>query len=153
MGYYLKFLRDFSKRIRPITSLLGEAVKVEFTPAMEVIVRELLAELVAPPILVFPDWDALVDGYFPFHVYCDACIGDFGTALEQEQPDRSVWPVSYISRSILNSERLWTPLDLEARSIVWVIKRLRGYLWGTKFRIFSDHRALESIGKAGDYNA
>ena len=33
------------------------------------------------------------------------------------------------------------------------IKRLRGYLWGTKFRIFSDHKALESIEKVGDHNA
>ena len=33
------------------------------------------------------------------------------------------------------------------------MKRLRGYLWGTKFRIFSDHKALESIGKVGGHNA
>ena len=33
------------------------------------------------------------------------------------------------------------------------MKRLRGYLWGTKFRIFSDHKALEGIGKVGDHNA
>ena len=37
--YYSKFLRDLSKRIRPITSLLRKGVKFEFTPAMEVIVR------------------------------------------------------------------------------------------------------------------
>ena len=42
---------------------------------------------------------------------------------------------------------------LEAGSIVRMIKRLRGYLSGTKFRIFSDHKALENIGKVGDYNA
>ena len=38
-GYYRKSLRDLSKRIRPITSLLRKGVKFEFTPAMEVIVR------------------------------------------------------------------------------------------------------------------
>ena len=38
VGYYRKFLRDLSKRIRPITSLLRKGVKFEFTPAMEVIV-------------------------------------------------------------------------------------------------------------------
>ena len=62
-------------------------------------------------------------------------------------------PIAYISRATLDSERRWTPLDLEAGRIVWSIKRLRGYLWGTKFRIFSDHKALESIGKVGDHNA
>ena len=42
---------------------------------------------------------------------------------------------------------------MEAGSIVWALKRLRGYLWGTKFRIFSDHKALESAGKVGNHNA
>ena len=55
VGYYRKFLRDLSKWTRPITSLLRKGVKFEFTPAIEVIVREILAELAAPPIFVFRD--------------------------------------------------------------------------------------------------
>ena len=81
VGYYRKFLRDLSKLIRLITSLLRKGVKFEFTPAIEVIVREINAELAAPPVLVFPDWDAAADGSRPFHVYYDACIDDFGAAL------------------------------------------------------------------------
>ena len=41
-------------------------------------------------------------------------------------------PIAYISHAARDSERHWTPLDLEAGSIVWAIKRLRGYLWGKK---------------------
>ena len=152
VGYYRNFLPDLSKRTRPLTALLRKGVKYNFTPAMEVIVRQILAELAAPPILVFLDWDAVADGSRPFHVYCEACIDDFGAALEQGQPDGSVRPIAYTSRATLDFERHWTPLGLEARSIVWTIKRLRGYLWGTKFRVFSDHEAIESIGKVGDHN-
>ena len=61
--------------------------------------------------------------------------------------------VVYISRATLDSERHWSPLDLEAGSIVRAIKRLRTYLWGTKFCIFSDRKALDSVGKVGDHNA
>ena len=120
---------------------------------MEKLVREILTELATPPILVFPNWDAVADGSRPFHVYYDACIDGFGAALEQEQADGSIKPIAYVSRATLDSERHWTPLDLEAGSIVWALKRLRGYLWGTKFRIFSDHKALESRGKVGNHNA
>ena len=35
----------------------------------------------------------------------------------------------------------------------WALKRLRGYLWGNNFRIFSDYKALESIGKVGNHDA
>ena len=62
-------------------------------------------------------------------------------------------PIAYITRVTLDSERHWTPLDLEAGSIVWAIKRLRDYLWGRKLRIFSDQNTLESIGKVGDHIA
>ena len=124
VGHYRKFLRDLSNRIHPITSLLRKGVKFDFTPAMEVIVREYFAELAAPPIVVFPDWNAVADGSRSFHVYCDAYIDGFGAALEPEQPDDSVRPIAYISRATLEFERHWTPLDLKAGSIVWAIKRL-----------------------------
>ena len=62
VGYYRKFLPDLSKLIRPLVVFLRKEVKYDFTPAMEVIVRQILAELAAPPILVFRDWDAAADG-------------------------------------------------------------------------------------------
>ena len=123
-GYYRKFLPDLSKRIRPLAALLRKGVKYDFTPAMEVIVRQILAELAAPPILVFLDWDAVADGSRPFHVYCDTCIDGSVAALEQEQPDGSVRPIAHISRATLDSKTHWSPLDLEAGSIVWAVKRV-----------------------------
>ena len=85
-------------------------------------------------------------------MYGDACTDGFGAALEQQQSDGSMKPVTYINRATLDSERHWTPLDLEVGNIVWDPKRLRCYLWGTKSRILSDHKALESIGKVGNHN-
>ena len=82
INYYRNFLPDL---LRPINSLLRKGVKFAFTPVMEKLVRDTLAELATPPILVFPNWDAVADGSRPFHVYCDACIDGFGAALEQEQ--------------------------------------------------------------------
>lgn len=40
-------------------------------------------------------------------------------------------------------------LDLEAGGIAWGIKLLRGYLWSTKFVLWSAQEAVESIGKGG----
>ncbi|CAB1103815.1 unnamed protein product [Ectocarpus sp. CCAP 1310/34] len=153
LSYYRKFLPNMAKCLRPLTTLLKKQENLFFTPSMEQTVRVLLAELANPPVLVYPDWDAVSDGSRPFHLYCDASRDGFGGTLEQEQPDGSIRPIVFISRATLDSERHWTPLDLEASSIVWCIKRLRGYLWGTKFRILTDHKSLEHFAKVGENNA
>jgi len=152
LSYYRKFLCNMAKRVRPITSLLKQGVKFVFTPAMEAIARELLAELSTIPVLVYPNWDAVTDNSRPFLLYCDASVDGFGATLEQEQDDKTIRPIVFISRATIESERHWTPLDLEAGSIIWSIKRLRGYLWGTTFRIFSDHKALEHLDKIAEHN-
>ena len=133
-------------------SCLTQGAKFVFTPAMEAIVRTLLEELSAPPFLVYPDWDSVADNSRPFLLYCDATIDGFGATLEQEEKGGSIRPLVFISCATLESERHWTPLDLEAGGIVWSIKRLRGYFWGTTFRIISDHEALESFAKGAEHN-
>ena len=96
LSYYRKFLPNMAKRIRPITALLKKGANFDFTPPMEEIVRTLLAELATPPILVFPDWDAVVDKSRPFRIHCDASTDGLGATLEQEQPDGSIRPIAYI---------------------------------------------------------
>ena len=120
---------------------------------MEATIRAIIHELTEPPILVYTDWDAVADNSCPFRLYCDASLDGFGAIIEQEQFDGTVRPIIYISRATLNSERSWTPLDLEADSIVWATRRLRGHLWSTRFQIHLDHKALENIAKVGEHNA
>ena len=50
-------------------ALLKKGVAFDFTSTMEDTVRALLAELIAPPILVFPDWDAVIDTPRPFRLH------------------------------------------------------------------------------------
>ena len=92
INYYRHVLPALSKRLHPINALLRQGVKVAFTSGLEKLVREILAELTTPPVLVFPDWDAAVDGTRPFYVYCDACVDGFGAAFEQEQTDGFINP-------------------------------------------------------------
>lgn len=141
LGTIEKVLRNLFKRIRRIKRPSPGGVKFEFTPAMKVIVREILAKCTTPPILVFLDWDVVADDSRPFHVYCEACTDSYGAAHRLYQP------------RYLDSEGHWAPLDLEAGIIDWVIELFQGYLWNTKSHTLFDHKALESMGKVGDHNA
>ena len=150
LSYYRKFLPNMAHHIRPVTALLKKGAAFEFTSTMETTVRTLLAELAAPPILVFPDWDAVIDTSRPFRLHCDASTAGLGATLEQEQPDGSIRPIVYISRATLDNEQNWTPMELEAGCVVWSIRRLRRYLFGVYFLVFTDHQCLQQICKIGE---
>ena len=117
---------------------------------MEAAFRALLAELAAPPVLVFPDWDAVIDKARPFRPHCDAKTDCLGATLEQEQPGGSIRPIVYISRATLTAEWNWTPMELEAGCVVWSIRGLRRYLCSVFFLIFTYHECLQQISKIGE---
>ena len=137
---------------RPITALLKEGAAFDFTSTMEDTVRTLLAELATPPILVFPHWDAVIDTSRPFRLHGDASTAGLGATLEQEQPDGLIRPIVYITRATLDNEQNWTPMELEAGCVVWGIRRLRRYLFGVYFLLFTDHQCLQQICKIGETN-
>ena len=139
-----------ARRIRPITALLKKGVAFDFTSTMKNTVRALLAELAAPPILVFPDWDAVIDTSRPFRLHCDASTAGLGATLEQEQPDGSIRPIVYISRATLDNEQNWTPMGLEVGCVVWSTEHLRRYLFGVYFMVFTDHQCFHQICKIGE---
>ena len=150
LTYYRKFLPNMARLIHPIAALLKKGAAFDFTSAMEDTIRSLLAELAAPPIFVFPDWDAVIDPSCPFRLHCDASTAGLGATLEQEQPDGSIRPTVSISRATLDNEQNWTPMELEAGCVVWSIRRLRRYLLGVYFLVFTDHQCLQQICKTGE---
>ena len=84
LRYYVKFLSNMAKRVRPTTTLLKKGATFGFTSPMEETVCALLAELAAPPVRVCPDWDAVIDKSRPSRLYCDASTDCLGATLEQE---------------------------------------------------------------------
>ena len=147
LSCYHMFLPNMARLIRPITALLKKGAAFDFTSAMEDTVRALLAELAAPLIFVVPDWDAVIDTSRPFRLHCNASTAGLGATLEQEQPDGSIRPIVYISRATLDNQQNWTPMELEAGCVVWSIRRLRRYLFGVYFLVFTDHECLQQICK------
>ena len=127
---YRNFLPNMARLIRPITALLKKGAAFDFTSAMENTVRALLVELAAPAILVYPDWDGVIDTTRPFRLHCDTSTAGLGATLEQEQPDGSIRPIVYISRASLDNEQNWTAMELKTGCVVWGIRRLRRYLFG-----------------------
>nr|GFC45627.1 putative reverse transcriptase domain-containing protein [Tanacetum cinerariifolium] len=83
---------------------------------------------------------ALPEGSKDFIVYCDASNKGLGAVLMQREK-----VISYASRQLKIHEKNYTTHDLELGAVVFALKILRHYLYGTKCTAFTDHKSLQHI--------
>ncbi|GKB99511.1 reverse transcriptase domain-containing protein [Tanacetum coccineum] len=65
-GFYRRFIKDFSKKIRPMTHLIEKNTPFIFSKECIQAFQTLKKKLTEAPILIAPDWDQ------PFELICDA---------------------------------------------------------------------------------
>nr|GFB58295.1 retrotransposon protein, putative, Ty3-gypsy subclass [Tanacetum cinerariifolium] len=75
-----------------------------------------------------------------FIVYCDALNKGLGAVLMQKEK-----VISYASRQLKIHEKNYMTHDLELGAVVFALKILRHYLYGTKCTVFTDHKSLQHI--------
>jgi hypothetical protein len=78
VGYYQRFLLNFSKILKPITELLKKDTKYVWSKDCDEAFHTLKKLLTTSPVLAQPDIAK------PFDVYCDASITGLGYVLMQE---------------------------------------------------------------------
>ena len=76
-GFYRRFIKNFSKIVRPLTSLLAKDVPFIFDDECLNAWKKLKIELISVPIVSAPDWCK------PFEIMCDASDSAIGAVLGQ----------------------------------------------------------------------
>ena len=89
-GFYRRFIHDFSKIARPLTSLLRKEVKFDFTPECVKSFEEIKKALITATIVQATDWN------LPFEIMCDASDFAVGAVLGQRK-DKKLHAVYYAS--------------------------------------------------------
>lgn len=134
-GYYRKFIKDFAKITKPLTSCLKKNSKIEHTPSFMQSFNHLKTLLINAPILKYPDFTK------PFVLTTDASNVALGAVLSQGTPPNDQ-PIAYASRTLNDTEQKYSTIEKELLAIVWSCKYFRPYLFGRKFKIYTDHRPL-----------
>ena len=62
--------------------------------------------------------------------------------MSQFDQNNFLRPISFYSKLLTNAERNYSTSEREALAIVVGIKKFRPYLFGKKFRVITDHKAL-----------
>jgi transposase InsO family protein len=131
-GYYRRFVQGFSVLAAPLTQLLQKGVKFEWTPERQSSFEKLKNLLVSAPILAMPRPD------MEYSVYTDASRLGYGCVLMQEGH-----VIAYASRQLRPHKSNYPTLELGA--VVFALKIWRHYLYGTKCKIFTDHKSLKYV--------
>lgn len=76
----------------------------------------------------------------PFRVYCDTSNMGFGGVLMQ---NRQV--VAYVSRELQVHGRNYPTYDLKLAAVVFMLKLLRHYFYGSLFEVFRNHKRLKYL--------
>ncbi|WVZ97358.1 hypothetical protein U9M48_042905 [Paspalum notatum var. saurae] len=126
-GYYCRFIKDFSKIAKSMTSLTKKNAKYVWSPNCEEAFQTLKKLLTSAPVLAQPDVTK------PFDVYCDASSNGLGCGD------------SYASRQLKKHEVNYPTHDLELAAIVHALKIWRHYLLGNTCHIYTDHKSLKYI--------
>ncbi|GJW70564.1 reverse transcriptase domain-containing protein [Tanacetum coccineum] len=141
VGYYRRFITNFSKIAKPLTSLTQKNQKYEWGEEQEAAFQTLKNNLCDAPVLSLPD------GVEDFVVYCDASNQGLGCVLMQRDK-----VIAYASRQLKIHEKNYTTHDLELGAVVFALKTWRHYLYGTKSVIYTDHKSLQHIFDQKDLN-
>lgn len=127
----------------PLNVLLAKGVTFSFTPEHAEVVPNLLHRLASPDVLAFPDFKVAIAEERPFCLVTDPSVGGLDAVIEQAQPDKSVRPFCFVSRSTSPPKNKWTAAELECTAIVWAIKKNRQLFYGTMFVKITDHQPLK----------
>jgi len=137
-GFYRRFVKDFSKIARPLSSLLEQNRPYIFYEECLKAFETLKAALVSAPILIAPDWSQ------PFELMCDASDYAMGAALVQRR-DRMLHPIAYASKTFNAAQANYTTTEKELLAVVFAVEKFRAYLLGSKVIIHTDHSAIRYL--------
>ncbi|WVZ89158.1 hypothetical protein U9M48_035595 [Paspalum notatum var. saurae] len=133
-GYYRRFIENFSRIAKPMTSLLEKDAEFKWTNAQQAAFDELKKRLTTAPVLTLPDQRK------KFIVYCDASRDGLRCVLMQEGK-----VIAYASRQLRKHEWNYPTHDLELAVVVHALKIWHHYLFGQCCEIYTDHKSLKYI--------
>ena len=127
----------------PLTDLASkkQPKKVIWTEACQTAFDSLKTAMCTAPVLKAPDFSQ------EFTVQTDVYEHGIGAVLSQLNEDGLDQPIAFISRRLLSREYRWSAIERQAFAVVWALKKLRPYLFGTHFRVQTNHRPLQMRGE------
>ncbi|XP_022841909.1 uncharacterized protein LOC111365593 [Olea europaea var. sylvestris] len=143
LGFYRRFIKNFSKITKPLCCLLMKESTFEFTDEYLQAFNTLKEKLTSTPVIITPDWN------LSFELMCDASDYAVGVVLGQRR--NKVFHVIYYASKTLNDAQLnYATTEKELLAIVYAFDKFRSYLVGSKVIVYTDHAAIRYLMEKKD---
>lgn len=142
LGYYRRFIKNFSQIALPLSELAKEKVKFTWGQKQEESFQKLKQIVTSDQVLALPDYDK------PFVVTTDASGFAVGASLQQmDDETKRLRPIAFFSKKLSEQEMRWAVYEQELLAIVLSLEEWRHYLVGRKFKLITDHQSLIHLKK------
>ena len=138
VGFYRRFIQDFAKVSKPLTSLLCKEKDFIIEKEGKHAFMQLKQALVEAPILQSPNWD------LPFEIICDASDFAVGAVLGQ-RIEKKPTAICYASKTLADAQLIYTTTEKELLAVVFALEKFRPYILGSKIIVYTDHAALKYL--------
>lgn len=143
-GYYRRFIKDYAKLAKPLTSLLrgeegrmskssSKKIQIQLNEEAKAAFNKIKNTLISKDVILqYPDYSK------EFNLTTDASKYAIGAVLEQNGK-----PITFISRTLNKAEENYAVNEKEMLAIIWALNSFRNYLYGAaKVVIHTDHQPL-----------
>ena len=150
VGYYRRFIKDFSKIAIPIREVItglenqskrsAKKTFVEWTEAADSAFEYLKKLCISTPILAYPDYK------LPFVLHTDSSSEGLGAVLYQKQNGK-LRVIAYASRLVSKAESHYPAHKLEFLALKWAVcEKFHEYLYGSNlFEVYTDNNPLTYV--------
>lgn len=146
LNYFRKFVPNFSSICEPLYALLNQNNKFKWETQHEDALKNIKDILNKRIFINIPNFEK------EFILYTDASGYGIGAILMQEENGKELI-LEYASRSLTKEEKNYGISEKEALAIRWSVEHFEFFLKGKKFKIFTDHKALQFLNENQSKNA
>jgi len=141
-NYYRRFIEGYARKSRALEELCGvNTNKLIWTETYDRAFNEMKYALTSTPILAFPDVRET------FILDTDASFDTIGAVLSQNDENGKERVIAYGSHAMSNHEKGYCITRKELLAIYYFCNHFKHYLYGTKFKVRTDHKAIEFMFK------
>ncbi|XP_027171491.1 uncharacterized protein LOC113771065 [Coffea eugenioides] len=116
IGFYRRFIKDFSKIGAPLFRLLQKNVPFDFTGEWKAAFDTLKESLTSPPIIQPPDWSR------PFEIMCGVSDYAVGAVLGQ-RIGKAAHTIYYASRALSGAQLNYSTTEKELLAVVFALEK------------------------------